>query len=468
MKFIFFIILSSFSFLFSAKLKPEIDYTIFYKNNDSIEIEIYYEFKSENLDYIKLNNVNVCNIVFEAEVSSVLINEKFIWELNSKEKDLTQNRIIFGTHSIYLPNSQYDLNVKYFQDNSPTEFSIYKTKIIPKRKNELFLSDVYFASVINQKDSTDINWDKSFLKKDQYIIPNASKQYLSNVGEVLFYHEVYNSLKTCQNEYRLEYKILDAVKKVQKVITKKSFKLSEKTISEIQSIPIPQLATGVYYLDISIYSDDNETPSDKVSQKFFYWNFEKAPELNARFTENELFEKSEFITMDEETIQREFDKLKFVMSKQDLDIWENLDELKGKQRALFTYWRNKDPDSTTYYNEAKEEFDRAVRYANTYYQFAPSIEGWRTDRGRVLLKYGFPMVVESFPRNGEQIPCEIWYYGEAGGGAYFYFVDRGGFNNFILVHSTVFGENQNEYWIEEFNPAVNFDHNVKRSDHYFK
>lgn len=468
MKFILFIILSSFPFLFSAKLKPEIDYTIFYNNNDSIEIEIYYEFKSENLNYIKLENINVCNIVFEAEITSVLDRENFVWELNSSEIDLSQNRLIFGTKSILLPNSQYNLKIKYFQDINPSEFEVYEAKIIPKRKSEMFLSDIYFASIINQKDSTKIKWDKSFLKNDKYVIPNASKQYFSTYGEVLFYHEVYNSKKSCLKHYRIEYKILDAVKKVQRVITKKSFELSDNAISEIQSIPVPELATGVYFLDISIYKDEDETPLDKVTHKFFYMNFEKAPELIAKFTENELFERSEFITMDEETIQREFDKLKFVMSNQDLDIWENLTELKGKQRALFTYWRNKDPDSTTYYNEAKEEFDRAVRYANTYYQFAPSIEGWRTDRGRVLLKYGFPMVVESFPRNGEQIPCEIWYYGEAGGGAYFYFVDRGGFNNFILVHSTVFGENQNEYWIEEFNPAVNFEHNVKRSDHYFK
>lgn len=466
-----YIILLSFIFLFNSlfgKLSPKIDYSVFYLNNDSILVDIYYEFNSDDLNYIKFNNINICNIVFEAEVKSLLHTEKYIWELNSQELNIENNRIIFGTHAIALPNSQFDIKLKYYQDNEPSHFSNFNFKVIPKNRKGLFISDIYFASVISNQDSSKIQWDKEFLKYENFVVPNASKQYFSNTEKILLYLEVYNSKYNCESEYKIEYKILDAVKKVKHVLVSKNMNLSDKLIPETQAIAIPNLATGVYYLEVSIFKDDEETANDISNQKFFYLNFEKGPELEARFTENELFEKSEFITMDEETITREYDKLKFIMSKQDLNVWEGLTDLKAKQRALFTYWRSKDTDTTTYYNEAKEDFDKAVRYANQYYQFSPSIEGWRTDRGRVLLKYGFPMVVEKFPRNGEKIPCEIWYYGEAGGGMYFYFVDNTGFNNFILAHSTIFGENQNEYWIEEYNPAINFEQNIKRSDHYFK
>lgn len=454
--------------MFAKEHKADIDYTIFYLNNDSISVEFYYEINSKDLDYLKITGMYYCNIVFEAEVKSLLYNSKFVWELNSKESDLSNEKLIFGTHSITLPKDQYDIKIKYFQDNEPDNFKEFKTKVFPKNTKDLFISNAYFASIIVPQDSTNINWDKQFLKAKNYIIPNASKQYFSSTSELLFYHEVYNSKSNCDSEYTIEYKVIDAVKKAKSVLLKKSSELSDKPIIETQSIPIPNLATGVYYINIAIYSDNNKKAIDEVNQKFFYLNFNKEPELNVRFTENELFERSEFITFDEETLKREFDKLKFIMSKADLSIWDNLHDLKAKQRALFTYWRSKDKDTSTYFNEAKEEFDRAVNYANTYFQYSPSIEGWRTDRGRVLLKYGFPMLVEKFPRKGELIPCEIWYYGEAGGGAYFYFVDNGGYHNMILVHSTLFGENQNEYWIEEFHPAVNFDQNIKRSSNYFK
>lgn len=460
----------------SAKdIKAEIDYSIYYISEDSIALEIYYEFESYNLDYVYLDSSYVSTVKFNVNLKSILINNNYDWKLESKEFDLKDNRLVFGIKKIKLPKSQYKLSINFYVESDTNLSGNRKFDVIPKSKSN-YLSDIYFATRITKKDSAQIAWSDVFSKGDFYVIPNSSKQYFSDRATLLSYVEIYRPKQFSEKSFIIEYKIIDAINTTKKVVSK-TF-LTEKSlvdtninsdfISDNINIPIPDLATGVYFLEVKLFSDKNDKVIDISSKKFFYLNFDKAPELNIMFTEDELFERSEFITLNDTTINREFDKIKYLMTKGEKVRWDELSDLKAKQRAIFNYWRIRDSDTTTNYNETKEEFDKAVKYADEYYTYMKGFEGWRTDRGKVLLKYGFPMLVERYPRNGEKIPCEIWYYGEGGGGAYFYFVDKTGYGNFVLVHSTVFGETQNEYWMEEYNPAVNFDMNIKRSDHYFK
>ncbi len=451
----------------AKKLKTEIDYSIYYHDKDSISIELYYEFQSDDLDYELLDTIYQSKVIFNANIKSLLNNYEYKWELISREKSLKENRLVFGTKKIILPNSQYKLNIDFFTESDTNLKSKKSIEIIPKSKTK-YLSDIYFATRITKVDSTQIAWSDDFLKGDHYIIPNSSKQYFSDRATLLSYIEIYN-LKELKNKLiTLEYRIIDAVNSTKKVVNKVITENNSDIISDNINIPIPDLATGVYFLEASIKTESNEKPIDISSKKFFYLNFDVPPDLKANFTEDELFERSEYITIDEETLQKEYEKIKNLMTKSEAVRWEELSDLNAKKRAMFNYWRVRDSDTTTSYNETKADFDRAVQYADEYFTYMKGYEGWRTDRGKILLKYGFPMVVDRFPRNGEKIPCEIWYYGEGGGGAYFYFVDKTGYSNYILVHSTVFGEIRNEYWMEDYNPAVNFDMNIKRSEHYFK
>jgi hypothetical protein len=48
---------------------------------------------------------------------------------------------------------------------------------------------------------------------------------------------------------------------------------------------------------------------------------------------------------------------------------------------------------------------------------------------------------------------EEWHYTRYEGGAFFYFVERLGYNDYILVHSTVTGEMYNPDWYEKYVPT---------------
>jgi hypothetical protein len=73
-------------------------------------------------------------------------------------------------------------------------------------------------------------------------------------------------------------------------------------------------------------------------------------------------------------------------------------------------------------------------------------EGWQTDRGRVYILYAEPDEIERFPNSGDSKPYEIWHYNQIESGVIFVFIDRNGFGDYQLVHSTKRGELQDESW----------------------
>jgi GWxTD domain-containing protein len=92
------------------------------------------------------------------------------------------------------------------------------------------------------------------------------------------------------------------------------------------------------------------------------------------------------------------------------------------------FWRRRDPTPDNPHNEALVEFIRRVRYAEQHYQgFGP---GWRSDMGRIYIKFGPPDQVENRPASSQTYQVEIWYYQNPY--RRFVFEDREGFGRYTL------------------------------------
>src|SRR5262249_28116827 len=83
------------------------------------------------------------------------------------------------------------------------------------------------------------------------------------------------------------------------------------------------------------------------------------------------------------------------------------------------FWQRRDPTPGTLENEYRDEHYRRIVFANE--QFASSIPGWKTDRGRFYIMYGPPDYIESHASGGtytspfggqtiSNLPFEIWRY----------------------------------------------------------
>ncbi len=109
---------------------------------------------------------------------------------------------------------------------------------------------------------------------------------------------------------------------------------------------------------------------------------------------------------------------------------EELRSLPPEQQAQGweAFWRKRDPTPETSRNEAMLEFFRRVHYAEEHFQgFGP---GWRSDMGRVYIKYGPPDQVETRPATAQTPQQEIWYYNNHD--RRLVFEDREGFGRYVL------------------------------------
>jgi GWxTD domain-containing protein len=135
----------------------------------------------------------------------------------------------------------------------------------------------------------------------------------------------------------------------------------------------------------------------------------------------------------------------YIAERTEKEQWKQIHGTEAKKRFLSQFWFRRDSDPSTPINEERERYMERVRYVNQEYRTAYR-EGWQTDRGRVYILYGKPDGLERYSSEAETKPYQVWTYDHIEGGVQFYFVDRFGFSNYELVHSTKRDEMHDDQW----------------------
>lgn len=78
-------------------------------------------------------------------------------------------------------------------------------------------------------------------------------------------------------------------------------------------------------------------------------------------------------------------------------------------KAFFDFWKKRDPDTLTAYNELLAEYYRRVDTAIRDYSTSREVDGYKTDRGRIFILYGAPANTERV-FSPDNAPREIWTY----------------------------------------------------------
>jgi GWxTD domain-containing protein len=125
--------------------------------------------------------------------------------------------------------------------------------------------------------------------------------------------------------------------------------------------------------------------------------------------------------------ERMLEPLSYIATPQEIATLRAL-RPEEQARGWEDFWRKRDPTPDTPRNEAQFEFFRRVRYAEQHFQgFGP---GWRSDMGRIYIKFGPPDQIETHPPSSETGQIEVWDYNHPL--RRFVFEDREGFGRFIL------------------------------------
>jgi GWxTD domain-containing protein len=102
------------------------------------------------------------------------------------------------------------------------------------------------------------------------------------------------------------------------------------------------------------------------------------------------------------------DALRHIATKEQMDEMLSGTIVK-RVEAFHRFWRAKDPDTTTAYNEIMAEYYYRVDEALRKYSGVREGDGYKTDRGRIFILYGAPTETNRIFQPGGP-PTEIWTY----------------------------------------------------------
>jgi GWxTD domain-containing protein len=123
---------------------------------------------------------------------------------------------------------------------------------------------------------------------------------------------------------------------------------------------------------------------------------EKKKKQNAKSLNQEL-SKTYKKWLDEDVV--------YIITDSERKAFKQLSNDEERDQFIESFWQRRNPNPDSEDNEYKDEHYRRIEYANDH--FGAGIPGWRTDRGRIWIKFGKPDEIDSHPSGGSyQRPIE--------------------------------------------------------------
>lgn len=410
--------------------------------------ELYYAFPDTVLHYVpRPAGGYVGELYFGVQIDSAghpVAAHQWIVPVE-REKLGGQPQELIGQQNFLLPPGEYmvRLRVQDVHDSTRRAQARFVLAVRPFDPHRLQLSDIQLATAISD---TPVETTSLFQKGRFRITPNPSVEYRGSDPVLRLYVELYNAQRRTPQGGVLRYELLDGVRRLVWEMERPYRALSD-ALADVLELPLNVVPSGVYFVRVLARGGTDSAVAEK---RFYVLNPEMPPQQIAGAPEDSLFEMSEFATYSEQRLAEAFEQISLIATPAERELLATLTDLQARRRFLFRFWLQRDPDPLTPVNEALEDFRARIQYANTYFSSPRWRQGWRSDRGRVLLKYGFPTQRESIPATPTQRAYESWFYSELRGGTYFHFVDLTGFNDFTLVHSTFPGEPYTPDWQQRY------------------
>ncbi len=339
---------------------------------------------------------------------------------------ISESFLLFDNYIAELPiNRAYVLNFGLHDLGSDEVFEISETFWMPSFEGPMALSGLALLGEVEETSEPGL-----FVRNGYRMLPNPSGVFGVNFPALYYYLEVYRD-EGISGNIRSRWIIHDAE---ELVVAESEWEIIETSASELfllNGLDVAGLSPGKYFLTVEVGSEGVATPLS--ARKSFL-----------------LPEARVFANMGEiEDIEQEYKYIQYFLSKSDKDLFEKL-TVDGKAEFIRRFWEDNDPTPETPENEYRRDVTERWHTAN--YAFDESgrseLNGWKTERGRIYIKFGRPNSIERNPIEIDRNPYEIWEYYKLEGGSEFVFADVRGINQWRLIHSTYPGEVYNPNWEE--------------------
>ncbi len=431
----------------SAEFNFKYDYCVFRNDDGKLFLELYYSFDQNQLVFIKTDGGyeaagEISLDVYDKDDDKVIIQKIFKIPVSVVDTaDYNKNNDLSGQVNFLLDSGNYVFKIMATDFNNPVDSTVFEDNLSLNRfpKSMVAISCIQVSSGIQK------STDKSsvFYKNTLEIIPNPNRLFGNNISNLYYYFELYNLTKEyISNEYFIVSEITDLNNNKFKSQEKK-YSLKNESKVEYGIFDISDLASNSYNLVIRIV-DNNNKDIAKNYKKFFVYNSDTTKINYDKFKDGYML--SEYENYTEEQLDEEFAYTIYIATESEKDRYNKMNDLDGKRKLLFDFWKTRDPNPLTPQNEYKTEYLERIKYANSNFKY-DFTKGWKTDRGRVYVTYGKADDVERFPFEADKRAYEIWRYYSLEGGVVFVFVDMGNATgDYGLVHSTARNELRDDNW----------------------
>ena len=443
------------------KLNFYYDYARFRYADSLMFVEFSASMERHQLKYVPHDKKYRGEFIVTAElVEQDSIIDRKLWR-NVNEVDslaeLGQGQSIYCLNSFVVPDRpcQIRLQIQDPQNPQGTGMVEWPIPFKPFDSDSLRLSDLQMASTIERDTVQSV-----FSKNGFRVTPNPMALYGIGLPILYTYLEVYNLAPATSElgaKYRIEYKVLNSEGGLVKTFGVKERKKPGTSAVEVNAANVVTLVSGAYFLLAEVTDLENNAVS-QVKHKFFVYREADYAEGGEKFQKKEEVQQAgsagldvgRYEAMGEKEINEEFEYARYIAEKQERDTYKKLN-LEGKRKYIKEFWAKRDQTPGTPENEFKQDYLARVQYANHSLR-GTFREGWRTDRGRVILIYGRADEIERFPFNNQNRSYEIWHYYQVQGGVDFIFVDKREMGDYELVHSTARGELYDAEWTRWIDP----------------
>ncbi|MCB5270388.1 MAG: GWxTD domain-containing protein [Candidatus Cloacimonetes bacterium] len=152
-------------------------------------------------------------------------------------------------------------------------------------------------------------------------------------------------------------------------------------------------------------------------------------EMNIRYQLEPLLYRPWFSFGTRYSLKDQLNQLRYVASQNDWRVLSRVPKNKY-HNAIESFWQANDPTPGTIRNENRELFNQRVLQADEKFTLHKRLQGWKSDRGRIYIKFGDPdqITTEAFPIG--RAPSISWHYFRLN--RVFVFADERGFGQYTL------------------------------------
>ncbi len=374
-----------------------------------------------------LNNTN--NRVYSY---AYVLKSPLYYSENEALKDFSDLiKIPINEDSLYFKVNAFDVNdsTVYFEDELP---------ILGLDPNAVQLSDIALISSIKEGNIENIYFKSGYIMQPKFL--NYYPTEISNIG---FYIEAY---MPNQKEHFIKYFITDENNVLIGKYAAHKKLLNDTRDALYAEFNIKTLPSGNYY----VYAELRDANNKKIDRKrmFFQRNNKETENLDQLdYHELEVVKNNFAKKYDDRNIRHHLEAVSVIASvteKEDITTALNSSNLEFMQNQFYSFWKQRNKKNP---EAAWKAFIPILKHVENTYNTA-FLEGYKTDRGYVYLKYGKPLEVIS-RKHSNYGNIELWRYNNINGigNIHFLFIsNEQSKDDFQLVTSNLKGERIDMNW----------------------